>query len=67
MSDWLMATMPRLASKASLKLCRSASEAVFSLFEKSIIELWRIFWTVTGSPKNMLEETDGCEARLSLW
>ena len=65
MSDWLMATMPRLASRASLKLCRSASEAWFNLVLKSINELWRYLWDSTGSPRNKLDATDGCEERLS--
>ena len=38
MSDWLMATIPRLASRASLKCWRSASDAVLSLLLMSIRE-----------------------------
>lgn len=62
-----MATMPRLASRASLKLWRSASEAELSLLLKSINELWRNFWASIGSPMNMVDATDGCDARLSPW
>ena len=62
--SWLMATMPRLASRASLKLLRSASVELLSLL-MSIKELWRCLVICDGSARKAFEASDGCEERLS--